>query len=316
MYRLGWRGRAVLATLSMVVSVVMSATASTALTAANGCRYVPTAKQWACQVANAPGQSPPPGPKAPTGPEACSWLGVVHQCHDAQLGWFDNQDGCYYLLMTPQPAYDPTLWEGHPNGQGTIYQFMCPTGTGTAGGWRWRATSPQPAATVTPAQLAQQAFATLTMPKPVPPSSPSGATLPDGRAYTVVQVPTWYWTTPASYQPKTARAAAGPVWAQVRVTPVALTFAPGDTGSTVSCAGPGDVWTSQAGPWAHAPGGCDYEYPQSSYGYPGGQLTATYGIVWRASWTGSGGTGGAFADVTTTATTRFAVAEAQAVIVK
>jgi hypothetical protein len=43
---------------------------------------------------------------------------------------------------------------------------------------------------------------------------------------------------------------------------------------------------------------------------------ATYGIVWRAVWVGSGGTGGGFPDVTTSATSRFAVAEAQAVIVK
>jgi hypothetical protein len=245
----------------------------------------------------------------------CSWQGSAYACHSDQLGWFDNRDGCYYGLMTPQPSYDSTLWEGHPSGQGSIYQFMCPTRTGTGGGWLWRATSPQPIA-LAPAQLARQAFATLTLPRPVPPMSPSGATLPDGRPYTVVQVPTWYWTTVSSYQPKTARAVVGPVWAQVTVTPVALTFTPGDNGSTVSCAGPGKVWTAQVGPWTPAPGGCDYSYPQSTYGYPGGQLTATYGIVWRAVWTGSGGSGGAFPDVSTTATSRFAVAEAQAVIVK
>jgi hypothetical protein len=245
----------------------------------------------------------------------CSWQGREHPCHDALFGWFDNTDGCYYSLLTPQPAYDVKLWEGHPNGQGAIYDFMCPASSGTGGGWRWRASSPQPI-TVTPVQLAREALATLTLPKPVPPSSPSGATLQDGRPYTVVQVPTWYWTTPASYRAKTARAAAGPVFAQVTVTPVALTFTPGDAGSTTSCPGPGRAWTAQAGPWAHAPGGCDYAYPQSTYGYPGGQLTATYGIVWRATWVGSGGTGGSFPDVTTTATSRFAVAEAQAVIVK
>ena len=312
MYRLGRPARAALAALLIVWSVVMSASEATAV---GGCHYVPTARQWACQAANLSGQSPTPGPKALTGPALCSWLGTVHQCYDAQLGWFDNRDGCYYLSLNPQPAYDSTLWVGHLNGQGSIYQFMCPTRTGTGGGWLWRATSPQPAA-MAPAQLARQAFSTLTLPRPVPPTSPSGARLPDGRPYTVVQVPTWYWTTPSSYQTKTARAAVGPVWAQVIVTPVALTFTPGDSGSTVSCAGPGKVWTVQVGPWTHAPGGCDYSYPQSTYGYPGGQLTATYGIVWRAIWTGSGGSGGAFPDVSTTARSRFAVAEAQAVIVR
>jgi hypothetical protein len=312
MHRLGWRGRAGLAAVVMVLSMVMSATASTAST---GCHYDSVLQQWNCHVVNPPNPSAQPAPTPSTGPGRCSWQGRDHSCHSDQMGWFDNLDGCYYLAVTPQPAYDPKMWEGHPNGQGAIYQFMCPVSAGTGGGWIWRASSPQPVAAV-PAQLAQQAFATLTLPKPVPPTSPSGARLPDGRPYTVVQVPTWYWTTPASYVAKTARAAAGPVWAQVTVTPVALTFAPGDTGSTASCAGPGKVWTAQTGPWAHSPAGCDYEYPQSTYGYPGGQLTATYGIIWRATWTGSGGTGGGFPDVTTTATTRFAVAEAQAVIVK
>jgi len=312
MFHLGWLGRAALAALAVVLSTVLSAPTATAR---DGCSYEPTLQQWICHVVNPPSTGLGHGPKSPTGPGLCSWQGHEYPCHDKAFGWFDSMDGCYYTPLTPQPAYDSKWWEGHPNGQGAIYQFMCPTRTGTGGGWQWRATSPQPT-TVTAVQLAQKAFATLTLPRPVPPSSPSGAKLPDGRPYTVVRVPTWYWTTPASYQTKTARAAVGPVWAQVTVTPVTLTFAPGDAGSTVSCFGPGKVWTPQAGAWAHAPGGCDYSYPQSTFGYPGGQLTATYGIVWRAIWVGSGGTGGSFPDVTTTATSRFAVAEAQAVIVK
>lgn len=250
-----------------------------------------------------------------TNSPVCSFEGVEHACHDAEFGWFNNSTGCYYTPLIPQPAYDPALWEGRLAGQGAIYQFMCPTWTGTGGGWKWRAASTQPV-TVTPNQLAQRAMATLTLPKPVPPSSPSGAKLSDGRPYTVVRVPTWFWTNPSSYEVNSARASTGPVWAQVTVTPVALTFTPGDGGMTVSCAGPGILWTPQAGQWTRAPGGCDYAYSQSSFGSPGGQLTATYGIVWRAIWVGSGGTGGSFPDVTTNATSRFAVAEAQAVIVQ
>jgi hypothetical protein len=271
---------------------------------------------YVCWVVKDP--RPPTGPNSPGGGEAsvvCSWRGQALPCHEDAFGWFDNTDGCYYALLTPQPAYDSKLWEGHPAGQGAIYHFMCLDMAGTGGGWKWRATSAQPA-TVTAVQLAQKALATLRLPKPVPPSTPWGARLRDGRPFTVVRVPTWFWTAPASYQVKSARASAGPVWAEVTVTPVALTFTPGDGGKTVSCAGPGRVWTPAAGQWAHAPGGCDHAYELSTYGYPGGQLTATYGIVWRATWVGSGGAGGSFPDVTTTATSRFAVAEAQAVIVK
>lgn len=312
MFRLGWLGRVALTAL---VSMSLTGLPATSAIARDGCLYEPTLQQWVCHVVNPPGPGTGSIPKPVTGPGLCSWQGRVYPCQDRAFGWFDNQDGCYYRSMTPQPAYDSELWEGHPDREGAIYQFMCPAWAGTGGGWRWRATSPQPAA-VTSVQLAQNALATLTLPKPVPPTSPSGARLSDGRPYTVVRVPTWYWTTPASYRAKTARAAAGPVWAQVTVTPVALTFAPGDAGNAASCSGPGKVWTPQASPWARAPGGCDYSYPRSTYGYPGGQLTATYGIVWRAIWVGSGGSGGSFPDVTTTATSRFAVAEAQAVIAK
>ena len=305
-----------LAAALVAAAVVMVLTAPVVLADQRQCKVLHNVLVCIAVHSSSRSVSSPGLPRQGVSLGTCSWQGREFPCHDLAFGWFANSDGCYYQTLTPQPAYDSTLWDGHPNGQGAIYQFMCPARAGMGGGWRWRATSPQPAATATPAQLAQKAFATLTLPKPVPPTSPSGARLPDGRPYTVVQVPTWYWTTPASYQPKTVRAAIGPVWAQVTVTPVALTFAPGDAGTTMSCAGPGKAWTPQTGPWAAEPTGCDYGYPRSTYGYPGGELTATYGIVWRAVWVGSGGTGGGFPDVTTTATSRFAVAEAQAVIVK
>jgi hypothetical protein len=314
MYRLGWLGLVALAAVVIVLSAVLSPTAATAETAIAGCYYGPALQQWICHVVKPLDISSVSELKPSMGPGLCAWHGREYPCHDDQIGWFDNQDGCYYKLVSPQPPYDPKLWKGHPEGQGAIYAGSC-----VAIAWFgdvWQPSTPAGPSTKSPAQLAQDALATLTLPKPVPPPSPSGAMLPDGRPYTVVRVPTWYWTTPASYEAKTARAAVGPVWAQVTVTPMALTFAPGDTGITASCSGPGKVWMAQDAPWAHAPGGCDYSYPQSTYGYPGGQLTATYGIVWRATWVGSGGTGGSFPDVTTTAASRFAVAEAQAVIVK
>jgi hypothetical protein len=271
---------------------------------------------YVCWVVKDP--RPPTGSVAPAGrgggPVACAWQGREFLCHDSRSGWFDNQDGCYYKVASPVPPYDPKLWQGHANGQGAIYWRSCVTIAWF--GHVWRPSAPAGPAGKSPARLAQEAWATLRLPKPVPPLTPWGARLRDGRPYTVVRVPTWFWTAPASYRVKSARAAAGPVFAEVTVTPVALTFTPGDGGRTVSCAGPGRVWTPAAGQWAHAPGGCDYAYELSTYGYPRGQLTATYGILWRATWVGSGGAGGSFPDVTTTATSVFAVAEAQAVVVK
>src|ERR1035437_5135598 len=113
MHRLVRRGCEALVTLLMVASVVMSTTAATAVTAPHGCHYVPTAQQWACQAVNLPGPGTESAAKLSTGPGLCSWQGSVHSCHDNRMGWFDNQDGCYYLAVTPQPAYDSKMWEGH-----------------------------------------------------------------------------------------------------------------------------------------------------------------------------------------------------------
>src|SRR5664280_2546377 len=99
MYRLGLRGRAVTAALAMVMSLLLSVTTANAATASAGCHYDLTLRQWVCQAAISGDQRQLPGPKPSTGSALCSWQGQVHQCHDAQLGWFDNRDGCYYLLM-------------------------------------------------------------------------------------------------------------------------------------------------------------------------------------------------------------------------
>ena len=65
------------------------------------------------------------------GSVVCSFQGREYPCHDAAFGWFDSTLGCYFSALTPQLAYDSKLWEGHPDGQGAIYQFMCPTWPGT-----------------------------------------------------------------------------------------------------------------------------------------------------------------------------------------
>jgi hypothetical protein len=220
--------------------------------------------------------------------------------------------------MDPQPDYTGGLWDGHPVGDGAIYMYICPPfGAGTDGGegMQWEATAPG-APTVTPAQLAQQALKTLTLPHPTVGMSPDGK-LDNGDRYTVVRVPTWFWTNPATYRPLSARVDADGVWAQVNVTPSTLSFTPGDGGGTVSCTGPGRTWVAgQDSQWAPAPGGCDYAYPNSTYGDSNSQLTATYAITWTVTWTGSGDTAGMLPTIATTTASTFAVAEAQAVVTR
>src|ERR1019366_8740252 len=109
MHGLSWRGSAAVAALAAVLLAVFSATAATAAT---GCRYEPDLRRWVCHAASSPSQLPNSAAKLSTYPGLCSWQGRAYACHSDQLGWFDNRDGCYYVLMTPQPAYDSTLWEG------------------------------------------------------------------------------------------------------------------------------------------------------------------------------------------------------------
>jgi hypothetical protein len=146
--------------------------------------------------------------------------------------------------------------------------------------------------------------------------SPDGR-LDDGTRYTVVQVPTWFWTSASTYRPVTARAAVGGVWARVTVSPTGLSFTPGDGSAAVRCAGPGRAWVAgRDGQWDRAPGGCDFVYKHSSVDDPHRTVTATYAITWSVSWTGSGNTAGTLPAMTTSTASRFAVVEGQTVVTR
>jgi hypothetical protein len=231
---------------------------------------------------------------------------------DPSIGSFDSGSGCYYKEANPYPTTGPVAAEYAKSGGG-IYWATCPFGGGS-GGYVWL---PQPPANLgpTPGMLARQAFDSLTLTKPSTGRYPAG-TLRDGIPYTVVRAYTWYWTDPADFQTLTARASAGPVWAEVTVKPVALTFTPGNGVGAVSCAGPGTEWNSNYGVWAASPSGCQYRYPQSSIHEPNDEVTATYGIRWQVAWVGSGNSSGTLADQTTRSTATFAVAEAEAVVIR
>jgi hypothetical protein len=227
------------------------------------------------------------------------------------MGSFNSHDGCYYKEANPYPTSGPVADEYKQAGGG-IYWATCPFGG--SGGYVWLA-QPPPGMGPTPGQLAQQAFDSLTLTKPSPGRYPAG-TLKNGQSYTVVRAATWYWSDPNDFKTLTARAAAGSVWAAVTVTPVALTFSPGDGNAAVSCAGPGTAWNASYGVWDASPSGCDYHYPHSSIHAPNQVVTATYGIRWQVTWVGSGNTSGTLPDQTTTRNATFAVAEVEAVVTK
>lgn len=232
-------------------------------------------------------------------------------------GFWVQSKQCYVQLAFQQPPVDSPIWGGHTDG--AIY-FCNPylgdrSFPGTGGYQFWAATPPAGPPAVDPAVLARQALDTLVIPAPTTGRYPSGV-LQDGRAFTVVRAFTWFWTDPANFQPLTARADAGGVWAQVVVTPTALEFSPGDGAAPVSCAGPGTSWQESDGVWTPSPSGCDYRYSHSSLHEPDGEVTATYTIHWTVAWTSSTGQNGTLTALDTTTNSTFAVAEAQAVVTR
>jgi hypothetical protein len=172
------------------------------------------------------------------------------------------------------------------------------------------------AAPPTTADLAQAAYGELLLPRPMPSRYPKG-TLKDGRPYTIVNTHMWFWTDPSAWKPLSKRVCAGALCATATAKPTSLTFEPGNGDHAVTCPGSGTAWVSPTDEsWApgRQPEGCDYQYTRSTYGFPNGELTATYTITWTVTWTGTNGTSGTLNPLTTTANSRFAVAELQSVV--
>lgn len=266
----------------------------------------------------APPAAPTPDSSGGTPAAVCTVTpsGATIPCRDGHAWWVQDMQ-CYVQAMAQQPPKDSPVWGGRTDG--AIYNCLFYTGggafPGTSGFTFWSATPPAAPAAVDPTQLAQQALSTLTVPSPTTGRYPAG-TLQNGQPFTVVNAYTWFWTDPASFRALTARADAGGVWAEVSVTPTALSFTPGDGAAAVSCPGPGVAWQPGNGVWAASPAGCDYRYPHSSIHQPDGQVTATYGIQWSVTWTSSTGVTGRLPDLTTTSNATFAVAEVQSVVIR
>jgi hypothetical protein len=200
-------------------------------------------------------------------------------------------DLCHYQVADPQPPISDPVWSGHEAGSGRIYMKVCPSArTGSTFATPvFIAAGDAPPTAVTPAQLAQRAVQSLRLPKPVMSRSPSERNSDGGLPYTWVNLWTWYWTSSATWRPRSERATAGPVFAEVTVTPKELIFDPGNGSAPVSCFGPGRPWRQVDGNSAPSAGGCGYRYRSVT---SGGPLTATLSIRWSVSWTGSGGAGG------------------------
>ncbi len=223
------------------------------------------------------------------------------------VGMWSNAQQCYLQPLTPPPAPGDPRWQGHTTGA----VYSCTTSLAPSTRFVWLAAPPAGLApVVTPAQLAQTALATLTIPTPVVQRSPSQDNSDNGVPYTWVNVWTWWWTTPQSWKPLTARATAGAQWATVVVSPSTLRITPGDGSPDVLCTGPGRPWVLADGNDPPTGGGCAHLYRHVT---ANGALTATMAIDWTVAWQGAGGTSGVLPPMRTVSPSEFAVQQIQVV---
>lgn len=157
---------------------------------------------------------------------------------------------------------------------------------------------------VSPQELAQQAFSRLKLPSLTVRTAP-----PRGRDG-LVGLREFFWAERAGWRPLTQKAEAGGVWAEVTATPAHLVVKPG-TGESVTCDGPGTPFDFSRSPAAQDTS-CTYLYQRSSAGMPGSAYQVTAEAVWTATWTGSGGAGGALPSQTRSSSFPVRVAEGQA----
>jgi hypothetical protein len=153
---------------------------------------------------------------------------------------------------------------------------------------------------VDPRVLAAAAERSIHLPAPNLHFNPSGSA--------VVNLATWLWVDPASWQPQSVSASAGGVTSTAVATPHSVSWSMGD-GSTVVCAGPGTVYDLSLPP-ASQQTSCSYVYAQSSAAQPSpdgdpndGSFEVTATVDWSVTWSAVGAPGGGvLPDLTTSAT--------------
>ena len=130
----------------------------------------------------------------------------------------------------------------------------------------------------------------------------------------VVGVATWFWMPRALWKPVSVTAwiqtPGGPVSVTTTATPHNLIYAPGDGRSSVTCAGPGRVWTASIGDRAST--SCMYTYKSASHTQSVRNYNAKMSVQWKISWRSSIGLRGTLPSITTGLPIKVQVREMQA----
>lgn len=162
---------------------------------------------------------------------------------------------------------------------------------------------------VTPATLAEQAFKTITFPKPSGDRSPSSSHTFEGYPFTYVNLPTFFWTASETWKTLSATASLDGLSATVTARPSELVYDPGDDGQPTICHGPGRPWTDADGNGPPSAGACAHTYRHAT----SATITSTQTIVWQITWTGTGGTSGQIPSLSTSTTGQLQVLQVQVV---
>jgi hypothetical protein len=127
----------------------------------------------------------------------------------------------------------------------------------------------------------------------------------------LVNLATWWWVDRSQWHPVSQRTSAGPVWAQVTVTPVRSVWDAGDGTPVLSCDGGGTPYDNHKPPESQSTE-CSHTYTTSSARQPRSgpdpndrYFTVTATVYWSVSWVGPGGARGTLPLMTRT--TRFAL---------
>jgi hypothetical protein len=240
-----------------------------------------------------------------SGPQVCYFMDgqvkIIVTCFLGPVGGYDQADGCYYRQAIPQPPTSDPVWQGHTPDQGAIYEHSCLTafgGTNPVYRGQIFLSDPPPVAGAgpTPAQVAAEALADLTV------GAPEIGTAPQTAGHGLVGLPVWLWTdrNVQTWGPIPVSKTDGRITVNVQADAQYIVWDTGD-GHSVRCANPGTSFAITGG--ASASPTCGYRYLTPSRNQPGGIFTVTATTHWQVVWSANTGDGGTLTtDVPSTTT--------------
>lgn len=235
-----------------------------------------------------PGPDPGDGSSGPgssggsTGPKCTKFGGIAVPCSDPGYGVWSNSLGCYLNKISPQPAPDDELWEGHYP-EGAVYLCNNPDGIATPAIWL----PALPTVQISPEEAARAVVSRMTL------RAADIGIVPEDKPGSIgaVGAPVYMWTTPGptTFGPQVLTGSEGGVTITATANVDRIVWNMGD-GNTVTCRTPGTPYEDRYG-FDMSPD-CGYRYKHTSAGKPGNAYPIVATSYWVVTWTGPGGSSG------------------------